>query len=126
MGAMNLTATQLNDTIEKNNIVLIDFWASWCGPCRAFAPVFEAAAKKHEDVAFRKVDTEAEQELAAAFGIRSIPTLAVFKDGVLIFKQPGALPAASLEDLIGKIREVDMTEVHAKAKEESTSKASPN
>lgn len=126
MGAMNLTATQLNDTIEKNNIVLIDFWASWCGPCRAFAPVFEAAAKKHEDVAFRKVDTEAEQELAAAFGIRSIPTLAVFKDGVLIFKQPGALPAASLEDLIGKIREVDMTEVHAKAKEESTSKAGPN
>ncbi|MCU0663856.1 MAG: thioredoxin [Myxococcota bacterium] len=126
MGATTLTAAELKETIDKNSIVLIDFWATWCGPCRAFAPVFDAAANKHADVAFRKVDTEKEQELAAAFGIRSIPTLAVFKEGVMIFKQAGALPATSLEDLISKVKDVEMSEVHAKLKSEEPRKPSPN
>lgn len=126
MEAANLTAAELTETIEKNEIVFIDFWASWCGPCKTFSPVFEAAAGKHSDVAFRKVDTEKEQELAAAFGIRSIPTLAVFKEGVLIFKQPGALPASGLDDLISKVKAVDMAEVHAQVQANENKTAQPN
>jgi thioredoxin reductase (NADPH) len=108
VATQDLTAQNFNDTITGNDIVLVDFWASWCGPCRAFAPTFSASSEKHPDVVYAKVDTEAEQELAAAAEIRSIPTLMAFKKGKLIFNQPGALPPAALEDLIAQVKEFDV------------------
>jgi len=106
-----LTAADFETTIKDNDVVLVDFWASWCGPCRAFAPVFEQASSQHPDVVFGKVDTEAEQQLAGAAGITSIPTLMAFREGILVFNQAGALPASALEQVIAAVRGLDMDEV---------------
>ena len=113
MAAVTLTADTFEETVTADGIVVVDWWAEWCGPCRAFAPTFEAAAEAHPDIVFGKVDTEAEQGLAASARIMSIPTLMVFRDGILVFSQPGALPGAVLDDLIRQVRELDMDEVRA-------------
>lgn len=114
MATVELTRDNFDDIAAGPGTVLVDFWASWCGPCRAFAPVYEQASEEHPDITFGTVDTEAQTELAQAFGIRSIPTLMVVRDGVVIYAQPGALPAPALEQLIGQVREVDMDEVRAR------------
>lgn len=115
---IDLDQTTFETTIDDNDIVLVDWWASWCGPCRMFAPIFEEAAERHDDIVFAKVDTEANQELAGAAGIMSIPTLMAFRDNVLVFSQAGALPEAALEDLISQVKALDMAEVHRQIAEQ--------
>lgn len=118
MSTRNLTYSDFESTISGEGIVLVDFWASWCGPCRMFAPVYEAASEEHTDIVFGKVDTEAEQQLAGAARITSIPTLMAFRDGILVFSQPGALPAPALEQVIQAVRDLDMEDVRRQVEEQ--------
>lgn len=112
MATENVTAADFNDLISNNEIVIIDFWAPWCGPCRSFAPTYEKVSEKHTDIIFAKVNTEEEEELSSHFQIRSIPTLMIFREQVVLFAQPGMLSEGQLEEIIGKVREVDMAKVH--------------
>lgn len=113
MATITLSETTFSETVEQSGIVLVDFWAAWCGPCRAFAPVFQAAAEEHPEIVFAKVDTEAEPALAGSLGIRSIPTLMIFRDGILVFAEPGARPAPALAKLIEAVQGLDMDAVRA-------------
>jgi thioredoxin 1 len=119
MASIELTGANFESTVTANDIVLVDFWAEWCGPCRQFAPVFEQASEQHADVVFGKVDTETERGLAMAAQITSIPTLMAFKQGTLVFSQPGALPGPVLEQLIGEVRRLDLAEATADARKEA-------
>ena len=115
---IDLTKDTLQSTLEGNDIVVLDFWAPWCGPCKGFAPVFEKVAKENTDVTFAKINTEVEQELGQMFQIRSIPTLMIFRDNIIVFSQPGALPEAALNDIVGKVKALDMDEVRKQVAEQ--------
>ncbi|MBT8113528.1 MAG: thioredoxin [Gammaproteobacteria bacterium] len=124
MATIALTKDNFNDTVEKNDTIIIDFWASWCGPCKSFAPTFETASENHDDVVFAKVNTEEQQELAEACNIRSIPTLMIFREQILLYSQAGALPPAQLEDIIDKTKALDMDQVRVDIEKQSQDKGS--
>jgi thioredoxin 1 len=124
MATITTGGSTFQQLVLENDVVLVDFWAAWCGPCRSFAPVFEKASEKHTDVVFAKVDTEAEQGLAAAAGITSIPTLMAFREGILVFSQPGALPASALEQVVTAVKDLDMDEVRAEIAKQEKARAS--
>jgi thioredoxin 1 len=115
MATNNLTTENLEKTLENNDMVIIDFWAPWCGPCKSFGPIFEKVSEKHTDITFMKVNTEADQELGAMFGIQAIPTLVVFREGIMLYREAGAIPESGLESLIEQVRNLDMEQVHADA-----------
>ncbi|GAA1670486.1 thioredoxin [Glycomyces endophyticus] len=123
MATVELTKDNFEATVTGNGIVLVDWWADWCGPCKMFAPTFESASEQHSDVVFGKIDTEDQQELSAEAGIQSIPTLMAFRDGILLYSQPGALPPAALEEIIGKVKELDMDAVRAEIEKEEAEEA---
>ena len=125
MATIELTKDNFNATIENNDVVIVDFWAPWCGPCRMFAPTFEAVSEQHPNVVFAKLNTEDQQELAASFNIRSIPTLMVFRDQIIVFSQPGALPQNALEQVVEKSRQLDMNEVRKQIGEQQSEGGSP-
>jgi thioredoxin 1 len=125
MAAVEITKDNFKETVAREGIVILDWWAAWCGPCRAFAPTFEAASNQHTDIVFGKIDTDAQPELSGAFEIRSIPTLMVFRDGILLFEQAGALPAAALEDLLKQVRALDMEQVKKEVAQRRASEPSP-
>ena len=121
MSTTNLTLDSFEGTVTSGGITIVDFWAEWCGPCKMFGPIFEEVSESNPDVTFAKVDTEAEQQLAGSLGIMSIPTVMIFRDGIQLFAQPGALPKAALEDLLGQVRNLDMDDIRAQLAEESES-----
>ena len=125
MATIEIGKDNFKDTVGKQGIVLLDWWASWCGPCRAFAPIYEQVSGKHADITFGKIDTDDQQELSGAFEIRSIPTLMAFRDGILLFEQAGALPAAALEELISKVRALDMEDVRRQVEAQRASAEPP-